>query len=321
VEAIAARTAVANETRIPFTHLAAIEFRAATPAEGAERLFQAAIAERAAGHDVLITGGAEPAKSLRGTLTEIGPEDAEFIYNDRPRRLGTDRVHAIVFATGAAQGKSGNVVAQLADGRPLHGDRGAGGDLPAGSDRVTGTLIDATPDLLRLVADFGQPIEIPIAALQTLEFRNDRVVYLSDLTPVSQTVTGLVHEPWPFRNDRNVFNQPLTLDGRQYEKGLGVHARSELTYALDGQYAAFAATIGIDDAARPAGDVEFRILVDGQEAYTSGPITGRDQARAIHVSLTNANQITLLVDFGGNADIADWAIWAEARLIKPKPSG
>ena len=185
-----------------------------------------------------------------------------------------------------------------------------GGQLPA-------TLLPS--DAGRVVARtvFGSPLVLPVERVRSIEFTSDRVVYLSDLAPARQDVRGLLHQPWPVRTDRSAGNSELRIDGRPFDKGLGVHARTELTYALDGRFERFVATIGIDDAVRPRGHVVFRVLGNDRVLFDSGPVTGKDPARDIKIDLSGVAKLTLLVDYGEQMDLADHADWADARLIKP----
>src|SRR5262245_11448190 len=41
--------------------------------------------------------------------------------------------------------------------------------------------------------------------------------------------------------------RPITLNGKRYVKGLGVHAPSDVRYRVDGRFARFIADIGLDD--------------------------------------------------------------------------
>ena len=104
-----------------------------------------------------------------------------------------------------------------------------------------------------------------------------------------------------------------------FEKGLGVHSRTELAYDLAGAYTTFAATIGIDDAVRPRGSVVFRVLGDGIVLFDSEVLHGYEQPRELTADVTGIQRLTLVVDYGGESDLADHADWGAARLIRPAP--
>ncbi len=143
-----------------------------------------------------------------------------------------------------------------------------------------------------------------------------RVRYLSDLQPADQRQVPYLDLPWGFRPDRSVLGGRLRCDGRLYLKGLGVHTASRLTYALDGKYHAFQASLGIDDCTRHAGSVRYRVFVDSQEQYRSPTIRGGDAALAVSIDVDGAKRLDLVVDYADRADVWDHADWLDARLIR-----
>jgi hypothetical protein len=106
-----------------------------------------------------------------------------------------------------------------------------------------------------------------------------------------------------------------------FDKGLGVHSRTELDYQLDRAYESLVATIGIDDAVRPRGSVVFRVLGDGKVLFDSGVLTGKDPPRDVNVNVVGVSLLTLVVDYGDELDLSDQADWGGARLLKPAPTG
>ncbi len=107
---------------------------------------------------------------------------------------------------------------------------------------------------------------------------------------------------------------------RVYEKGLGVHAYSSLTYKLGGQFERFVATVGIDDAAGEHGSVVFHVLLDGKPAFESAVLRGTDAPVSVSVDVSSAAMLTLECDDANDLDLADHADWADAALIRAKTS-
>jgi hypothetical protein len=205
-------------------------------------------------------------------------------------------------------------------------------DLPA-LDEPGGlvTLIDGSrlrvrglqsidPDVLGCQALCQTPFEFPYAAVVSVQFLGHGCQPLSELEPADSQFTPFLAEQWPWRRDRNCLGQPLQLRGNCHATGLGVHSRQRLDYDLKGRAEAFLATVGIDDSARGRGAVEFTVLVDDQPVWSSGVVRGRDEPRPIPlVSLKKARRLTLLVDFGPDANVLDHADWCDAVLIGPQP--
>ncbi len=110
-------------------------------------------------------------------------------------------------------------------------------------------------------------------------------------------------------------SKPLTIGGKQYAYGLGVHARSEIRYALDDNYDVFRAVIGVDDEVGDQGSVVFEAWVDGKRVFQSDVIRGNMDGVAIAVPVENGRELTLIVTGGPDgAGPNDHADWADARF-------
>ncbi|HYJ67371.1 MAG TPA: NPCBM/NEW2 domain-containing protein [Nocardioidaceae bacterium] len=102
---------------------------------------------------------------------------------------------------------------------------------------------------------------------------------------------------------------PITIAGTTYEKGLGVHAPSTVTYFAAGDCATVAAQVGIDDETNSQGDVIFELWGDGQQLASSGVVSGGDPAVPLSADLAGVDvlQLRVLDNGGPNYDHADWA--------------
>lgn len=299
-DGIDVRTAFAESVTLNFEHLAAIRFPADPDPPRARQVFEAELAARLPGKDVLVTRAGDEVKTVRGTILSLGPTSGRFLLDGRERTFDVSSVYGLVCALGAGSREPAPARLHLASGALLPARL-----LPSNGDRIIAQ------------AAFGSRLELPPDGVVEIALHSDRVVYLSDIEPVGQDLRGLLHAPWPVRRDASATNSPIRLDGRTFDKGLGVHARTQLVYALDGRFERFCATIGIDEAARPRGNVVFHVLGDGRMLFDSGPVTGRDPARDLNIEVTSVKELTLLVDYGEGMDLADHADWAQARVIRP----
>ncbi len=78
----------------------------------------------------------------------------------------------------------------------------------------------------------------------------------------------------------------------------------------------FEALVGIDDSTAGGGSVIFRVLVDGQERFTSRTIRGGEQPVPVSVDLAGAKKLELIVDYADRADVLDHADWLDARIVE-----
>lgn len=142
------------------------------------------------------------------------------------------------------------------------------------------------------------------------------VRYLSDLAP-----TYAANGYGPYERDRANGGKaakdgpPLRLDGRQYVKGLGVHAVSDLRYTVPSGCTSFSATAGVDDSQGTRGSVVFQVVTGGRTAWQSARVTGAALASQLTLPVTAGSSLRLVVLDGGNGKGYDHADWADARFL------
>lgn len=142
---------------------------------------------------------------------------------------------------------------------------------------------------------------------------NTGVLWLSSQKPARAVHTPLFDSDFPARMDASSDGGDMNIKGLPLERGIGVHSKSELEFALPGTPARFVAVVGIDAETKGRGSVTARVLADGKEVWKSQPITGKDASQLISVDLGNAKSLVLAVDFGPDEDDSgdhfDWG-WA-----------
>lgn len=106
---------------------------------------------------------------------------------------------------------------------------------------------------------------------------------------------------------KTVDEHALTVGDRVYKDGIGTHAPSALVYQLPENADSLHVGYGIDDEAN-GGDVIFRIRVDGNIVWSSGPVQSGKGAGFIAVPVRGAKTVALETDTDGPDanDHADW---------------
>jgi glucose/arabinose dehydrogenase len=139
--------------------------------------------------------------------------------------------------------------------------------------------------------------------------------YLSDLTWTSAT------NGWgpPEKDRSNGESQPadghtITLNGTTSGKGLGVHAASDVRYALPSGCTRFKASVGVDDEVGANGSVTFEAYADSNKVFDSGRMTGASATQQVDVAITGASQLGLVVTDAGDGVDFDHGDWALARI-------
>jgi hypothetical protein len=119
--------------------------------------------------------------------------------------------------------------------------------------------------------------------------------------------------------NQSIEGQPLRVAGKTYQKGLGVHAPSELDYACLPEYRRFVAVAGLDDekADDPRSSVVFEVYA-GKKLLAASPVLKRPGLSSWHFNVAIPAQtkaIRLVVNDAGDGLAADHADWVDAGFL------
>ena len=145
---------------------------------------------------------------------------------------------------------------------------------------------------------------------------NGPVSFLSSRTPSEVVQVPYLGKPWPTRMDRSVTGGALSFDGRTYGHGIGVHAYSKVSWAIDGAgYKSFRTQYAIDGAGAYA-EVVVRVMVDGKVVHEAKDVRAGPPSGVVTVPVEGGKVLTLEVDYGANHDTQDRFAWLEAALTR-----
>ncbi|UOQ73010.1 PQQ-dependent sugar dehydrogenase [Hymenobacter cellulosilyticus] len=265
-----------------------------------------------------------PAKTGSVTGFDLTPRtrDENFAF----RYTGYVRVPAdgvYTFYTTSDDGSQlfiGNQLVVNNDG--LHGAAEKSGTigLRAGVHAITVTFFERTGAEVLSVSYAGPGLAkqvVPGTALSRLgSAPAPAAVYLSDLSWVSASSGwGPVERDGSNGEQDPSDSKTISLGGVTYAKGLGVHAASEIVYALGGSYSRFLSDMGVDDEVGNNGSVKFQVYLDGVLTYESGVLTGSSATGRLDLNVSGSSELRLVVTNGGNDNGYDHADWAGARLL------
>lgn len=142
-------------------------------------------------------------------------------------------------------------------------------------------------------------------------------VYLSDLEwEDADNGWGPVEKDQSNGEEEEGDGDTISINGKEYKKGLGVHAPSEIVYDLDGAYSRFTSDVGVDDYMdedSPA-SITFEVIADGDKIYESELLKAGDEAEEIDVDVEDVDELKLVVTDGGDGNGSDHGDWADAWL-------
>ncbi len=189
--------------------------------------------------------------------------------------------------------------------------------VTANGSRFTLTTITADATTLRGTTVFGTKIEVPLGEVVALDGMNPKAIDLTELRPLTEKLQPFGEVTWPWATNRSAKDRPLrlkTADGiSTFDRGFGTHPHAVRTYALDGKFRRFDATIGLDPITGARGAAIVRILVDS-EVRESKAVA--QNAVTVRVDIAKGKHLMIEVDFGPGGDVHADVNWANPRLVE-----
>jgi hypothetical protein len=279
---LTASTAVADKLSLPLGSLVRL-VRPRAHEKPAEIDRQREAQKLAAGQKdaMLVAGGPGEWVAMPGILIALDGDKLLMNYEGTETPLDASGVALIEFARPAGQRDPPKPAGLLVctDGSQI---AFSGLEIRGKELRVAGCLL---PNLA-----------VDAARAAVIRFEGAKVAHLSDLKPSAVRQTPFFDEEFVWRKDQSVAGTPLRLGGTTYEKGLGLHARCEISFDLSGQYKALVAKAGIDDTA-PAGSAVLRAVGDGKALLPDALLEGGKPAQGVRIDLTGVKTLTIVADF------------------------
>lgn len=248
--------------------------------------------------DLLVIRKDDVLDHLDGTIGVIEKDRINFVIDGEEVPVKRDKVFGLIFA-GRTPG----------DDKPVCELTTIGGDKL----RLRGAIWKDGKFSGELLA--GAAVKIPAESLRSVDFSLGKVQFLSQMEPREAKYTPYFDHVWKHHVDRTRDGTPIRLGNRNYARGLWIHSRTQLKYRIGGDYRRFQAVMGIDQAVAPRGDVHVVISGDGKPLLEAD-VRGADPPQPIDLDVSGVRDLEILVDFGGDLDIADHLDLADAKVIK-----
>jgi hypothetical protein len=172
------------------------------------------------------------------------------------------------------------------------------------------------PDGLTVTTPAGAKIAYKPELVAKLDFSKGKMEFLSDMQPVRVVETNNLERVEHYRRDQNLDGDKITLDGKKYDKGLALHAYTELEYKLDGGYEYFMCILGVDDLVGGSdGPTLVRLEGDGREIKT-WTITRKDKPIPVKVPIRDVHRLKIVVASGDLLDLGKHVNLADAKVSK-----
>jgi hypothetical protein len=291
-----------EDTSVPLSAVSAVWFADAA-GEDPERLRRRLAQETRKRDAVLLRNG----DALEGVLTGLDERTVTIEVDRKPVALSVGRTAAVALSSELTEApKPKGVFARLVLDAPAETADGARLSLASARLADDKTLAGTTL--------FGAAVSIPLTRVAALDLFGGKALYLSDLKPSHYEYFSYLDDHWEYSRDAEPTGLDLRVGGSAYDKGVGLHSRARLTYAVPLGCRRFEALAGPDDRTGRAGGVRVRLLADGKPLDLDGDATAGPLA--VGVDVAGVKELTLEADFGKDGPVLGRVDWADARFVK-----
>ena len=250
--------------------------------------------------DVIVVRKDNKLDFLAGVAGAIDEQVVKFLVDGEEVAVKRERVYGLIYQPPATTGKPQSVIELQ-------------GDVTLQSKQIVSQDQNYAVTLAS-----GVSLTVPAGQVRTMDFSLGKVRQLSQLKPSAVQYVPFWDQVWEYRKDVGPLSSPISLGGVAYAKGLSIHSKTKLTFRLQGEYRLFQTVLGIDDLSDDSGtlgDVQLTISGDGKPLLEAD-VKGTDAPRKVDLNVTGVRELQILVDYGGELDIADWLSLADAKVLK-----
>jgi hypothetical protein len=224
--------------------------------------------------------------------------------NDQVIDVAVTKLQGIVFYRD--EKAPDNVVCQVVDVQ--------GNSLAAAKVAVTGGNYTVT-------TSGGVTLTFDAKNIARFDYNIGKLSYLSDLALAKAPVRksgGKVFDSFSddIRKDLNIDGQPIVFGGTTYNKGLSLHAYTEIEYDLGGKYKKFKAVLGIPQESEQPDVFQPRVTIelDGVKRF-SEVVTAKGTV-PVELNLEGVQRLRIIVSSSNVFDLYDSVTLADAKVTQ-----
>jgi hypothetical protein len=257
---------------------------------------------------------------LAGVVSGIAADKIDFQLDGDAVPVPAARVYGVVFAK-ASDAATGIGTIKLTSVQ---------------GDVISAKAIQVADDSVKIDTAWRQILTLPLTQCQKIDLSGGRIQFLSDLEPIEEKFagvdpegslfTGLINDEQqtllfgPRRDSTMEKQSKIRLRGKEFTKGLCLHSKTEISWAIDKKFSSLDCLVGVDDEVAFNGkhSVALKISGDDQMLFEK-TIATSDEPIPVRVPLEGISTLTIVVDYADGDSTCDWLDLADAKLLIAKP--
>ena len=185
-----------------------------------------------------------------------------------------------------------------------------------GGNNIPCHLISLGSDVTKLRTLWGEGLSLKTDDLTGVAVKNGKAISLTELKPTHVSQIPFFDRVIRYRVNQSLSGGPILLHDGKHSRGISVHAKTVLRYAIGGRFQRFRAKLGFQIPEGELGDASVRVLGDDKTLFAKPSLRGDGPIEPIDLDVTGVDMLTLAVDFGRQEDVGDRVVWADPTLIR-----
>ncbi len=180
---------------------------------------------------------------------------------------------------------------------------------------LSGDALALEGDKLTFAVAGGGQASVPATLVASVEHTGGPVAWLSTRAPAESVYTPFFEGEFTPQFDRTVAGEPIRFNGQVVQRGIGMHSRTRMSWAVEPGDKTFRSRFQIDPSLGYA-DVDVRVLIDGKVVHETLGFKAGTASPVVEVDLSGAKVLTLEVDYGQGYDVHDRVTWIEPAILR-----
>ena len=145
-----------------------------------------------------------------------------------------------------------------------------------------------------------------------------KAISLTELKPTDVKQVPFFDRVIRYRVNESLSGGPILLRDGKHSRGISVHSKTVLRYAIGGRFYHLRAKVGFQLPEGELGDAQVRVLGDEKTLFNRHSLRGDGPIEPLDLDVKGVGTLTLVVDFGRREDVGDRVVWADPTLIHPE---
>jgi hypothetical protein len=245
---------------------------------------------------------AGPLQRVPSRVQGIHGESLVLQFNGENRKIALSKVAGIALASEREAAEADRTFHQIVE--------------TYGGIKIPAQLSSLDANATKLRTLWGEALTLKTDDLTGVSVKYGKAISLTELKPTHVKQVPFFDRMIRYRVNESLSGGPILLRDGKHSRGISVHSKTVLRYAIGGRFQRFRAKVGFQLPEGELGDAQVRVLGDEKTLFNRHSLRGDGPIVPLDLDVKGVSTLTLVVDFGRREDVGDRVVWADPTLIR-----